>query len=213
LKPTLAIPPHARKTMWTVMPLASAQWALAGFFLSLGPSLAKAITGSSAPLVGGALIGTLLLAAAASILAVRDLPARSALALGAAGLAVGVSVTLAGMQLQATTIFFAGTLVAGLGAGASFNASIRSVAPLAAPHERAGLMSSYFVLSYLGFSVPAVLAGFSVGLAGLITTAEGYAAILIVLFCGALVAIRRERLALTTQIVAGHSKVSGLANI
>jgi len=36
------------------------------------------------------------------------------------------------------------------------------VVPLAAPHQRAGLVSLLYVVSYLGLGVPAVVAGFGV---------------------------------------------------
>jgi MFS family permease len=178
--------------MRTVMPLTAAQWALGGFYLSLGPSLAKAITGSSAPMVGGALIGTLLVSAAASIFVVGRHSARTALVLGATALGLGVLMTLVGMRVHSTVAFFAGTLIAGTGFGASFNGAIRSIAPLPAPHERAGLMSSFFVLSYLAFSVPSILAGLAAGVFGLYATALGYAGTLSAVLVGALVRIRGD---------------------
>jgi len=39
--------------------------------------------------------------------------------------------------------------------------------PLAATHERAGLFASFFVVSYLAFSVPAIAAGLLAGRFGL----------------------------------------------
>ena len=49
--------------------------------------------------------------------------------------------------------------VAGGGFGAGFLGALRSVVPLALSHERAGLMSAFYVLSYLAFCVPSLLAG------------------------------------------------------
>ena len=54
--------------------------------------------------------------------------------------------------------------------------------PLAAAHERAGLVSLLYVVSYLGLGVPAVLAGFGVVHGGgLVNTARYYGAAVIVL--------------------------------
>jgi hypothetical protein len=50
-----------------------------------------------------------------------------------------------------------------------------------APGERAGLLSSVFVVSYLMFSVPAIAAGIAAGEIGLERTAEIYGAAVIVL--------------------------------
>jgi len=86
------------------------------------------------------------------------------------------------VSLGSVAIFFAGSVIAGAGFGSGFQGGIRTVVPLAAPHERAGLVSLLFVVSYLGLGVPAVLAGFGVVHGGgLIVTTRYYGAALIVL--------------------------------
>jgi hypothetical protein len=57
-----------------------------------------------------------------------------------------------------------------------FLGAVRSVVPLALPHERAGLMSAYYVLSYLAFCLPALLAGHLTRSLGLVATTDGYGA-------------------------------------
>jgi len=192
LKPSISIPAQARTTMWQVLPVNTAQWALGGFYLSLGPTLARIVTGNEAPVVGGALIAALVLSSVVAILAVRKRAPRSALVAGATGLAIGVGITLAGMQLHSTAAFFAGTVIAGLGFGAALNGSMRSLVPLVAPHERAGLMSSFFVLSYLAFSLPAIAAGLSAGYFGLQSTAVVYGFALVAIAGAALLAMGRR---------------------
>jgi hypothetical protein len=78
------------------------------------------------------------------------------------------------------------------GFGAAFNGSIRSLVPLAAAHERAGLMSGFFVLSYLAFSLPAVAAGLFTGRFGLQTTTMGYGLALMAMAAAALLAMERR---------------------
>lgn len=191
MRPKLAVPAKARATMWKVLPVNTAQWALGGFYLSLGPTLARHITGSNAPMIGGALIATLVFSGAVAILFVRNLPPMKVLAGGAMVLAAGLVLTLVGMHLHSTALFFFGTLITGLGFGSGFNGSVRSLVPLASPHERGALMSSFFVLSYLALSLPAIAAGLSAGLFGLQATSVGYgialvATVLVALFLMAL---------------------------
>ena len=193
LKPKLAIPVQARSTLWQLLPVNTALWALGGFYLSLGPTLAKLITGIDAPVVGGALIAVLVLSAAVSIYLVRERPPRATLAAGAASLAVGLVITLAGMQWHLTALFFAGTALSGVGFGASFNGAMRSLVPLATALERAGLMASFFVMSYLAFSLPAIVAGLAVGLVGLKPTAMGYGLTLVAMALAALLAMKPWR--------------------
>src|SRR4029450_4704792 len=98
------------------------------------------------PLVGGALIGAMLASAATAVLVVGRRSARTALLVGASALATGVAIPLAGMELRPGLAFLAGRLIAGIGFGASFNGSLRSVVPLAAPHDRAALMATFFAV-------------------------------------------------------------------
>lgn len=193
MRPKVAVPHAARATMGKVLPVNTAQWALGGFYLSLGPTLARYVTGIDAPMIGGSLIATLVLSGAVAILLVRHRPPMAVLAGGAMVLAIGLVLTLAGMHLHSTALFFFGTLIAGLGFGAGFNGSVRSLVPLVSPQERAALMSGFFVLSYLAFSLPAIAAGLSVGLFGLEATSIGYGIALVATVLSALLAMGLAR--------------------
>ncbi|RYF63310.1 MAG: MFS transporter, partial [Comamonadaceae bacterium] len=183
LVPRMHVPAAARAPLLRVLPLSTAGWALGGFYLSLGPSLGRLVTGNASPLVGGLLIAALVLPGAVAIAVVRQRPPRSVLQGSAAALALGLAVTLAGVALGQPVAFFGGTLVAGLGFGAGFHAAVRCLVPMASAQDRAGLMASFFVLSYLAFSLPAIAAGLLTGLYGLRATALGYGLLLIVLAC------------------------------
>ena len=193
MKPAVTIPDAARATLWRVMPVNSALWALGGFYLSLGPTLARSVTGIASPVVGGSLIATLVFSSALAVLFLRGFAPRNVLAGGAYCLGFGMAVTLAGVAWHASVPLFAGTVIAGFGFGAAFNGSMRSLVPLAAPHERAGLLAGFFALSYLAFSVPAMLAGLAVGSFGLQESVMGYGAILIALVAIALSSMRPSR--------------------
>ena len=67
-----------------------------------------------------------------------------------------------------------GTLTGGTGFGTVFSGTLRSVLPYAQPGERAGLLSAYFVVGYLSFSLPALAAGFLAPIVGLTRTADFY---------------------------------------
>ena len=193
MRPQLAVPARAWPTLWQVLPVNTAQWALGGFYASLGPSLARIVTGSHSPTLGGGVVAALVLSGAVAVLFVRTRPARAALAGGAAALVIGLSVTLAGVQAHSTVAFFAGSVIAGLGFGAAFNGTLRSLVPLAEAHERAGLMSTFFVLSYLAFSLPAMAAGLFAGRFGLQAASLGYGVLLVALAAIALALMARRK--------------------
>ncbi len=189
LRPTLHVPPQARRALWLSLPVDVAVWAMGGFYLSLAPSLVRAATGSTSNLIGGGLVAVLTLSGALVIFTLRNRPASKVLRLGAALLAVGVALILTAVHSASLPLFFIATLIAGGGFGAGFLGALRSVVPLALPHERAGLMSAFYVLSYLAFCLPSLLAGNLIRSFGLIATTDGYGAVLILLALGASVAL------------------------
>ncbi|MBK5438898.1 MFS transporter [Pseudomonas sp. TH32] len=203
LWPTLHVPPQARRALWISLPVDVAVWAMGGFYLSLAPSLVRAATGSTSNLIGGGLVAVLTLSGAVMIFSLRNRPADKVLRLGAVLLAVGVALILTAVHSASLPLFFVATLIAGGGFGSGFLGALRSVLPLALPHERAGLMSAFYVLSYLAFCVPSLLAGNLTRSFGLIATTDGYGVVLIVLALGALVALLLQDLA-RSRATAGN---------
>ncbi|WP_433736520.1 MFS transporter [Pseudomonas putida] len=195
LRPTLHVPVQARSTLWRLLPLNTATWALGGFFASLAPSLVRAATGSTSNLIGGSTVAALTMTGALMIFTLRNRPATLGLRIGAISLPAGIILILIGVHSASLALFFVGTLIAGCGFGAGFLGTVRSLVPLALPHERAGLMSAYYVLSYLAFCLPSLLAGNLAHAFGLVTTTDGYAGVLIILSFGALLAMMRQRAA------------------
>lgn len=177
LRPRVRIPAQARRAFWSVAPLNASLWALGGFYLSLGPILARQVTGQQAPLIGGTLVFLLTACGALAILILRHSAAPVILRRGALALVGGLLLTLAGVDSGSAWLFFLGTAIAGLGFGGGFLGALRSVVPLAHAHERGALMSSFYVLSYVAFSVPAILAGVATQHFGLIATTNGYASL------------------------------------
>ena len=193
LRPRIAIPATARSTMLQILPVNTALWALGGFYLSLGPTLARVVTGNNSPMVGGAIIFALVLTSALAIMVVRTWHPRRATLAGTVALVLGLVITLTGIALSSSLGLFAGTVVAGTGFGAGFNGSLRSLVVTATAAERGGLMSGFFVLSYLAFSVPAIIAGLAVGTFGLPATALGFGLALLMLGITALVLMLRRK--------------------
>lgn len=181
LRPRVRVPQAARGALWRVAPADIAVWALGGFYLSLGPSLARLVTGSDAASTGGWMVFLLTACGSAAVLCLRRWSAPHLLGLGASILPVGLMTTLAGVHLRYPAVFFLGTAIAGTGFGTTFQGALRSTLPLAEPHERAGLMAAFYVLSYLAFSLPALAAGAAAHRFGLAPTTDVYACTLALL--------------------------------
>ena len=103
--------------------------------------------------------------------------------------------------LASLAVFFAGSAIAGAGFGSGFQGGIRIVVPLAAAHQRAGLVSLLYVVSYLGLGVPAVLAGFGVVHGGgLVPTTRYYGAAVIALAALALSGLLKNQLKIDKSV-------------
>jgi MFS family permease len=174
MKPKLTVPAAAVAPMARLFPLTLSAWALGGFYLSLMPSLMVEATGIRSPLVGAAVVSALMVSGGLSSFATRALDAGKTVRASAALLAAGVVVTVLAIAAGSPTGMVFGTIVAGLGFGASYGASLRVLLPLASAHERAGLLSAYFVESYLAFALAAIAAGLAAPRFGLVTTALVY---------------------------------------
>jgi MFS family permease len=192
--PEVRLPRAVRGPVLAAAPVLFAVWALAGLYAALGPSIVAALTGSQGVVLGSASVTALTVTAVSSVYLLRNLPARTVLVWGIAGLVAGVAITLVALGAGSVALFFVGTAVSGVGFGAGFQGGIRTVVPLAAPHERAGVLSLLFVVSYLGMGVPAVAAGFGAtdGL-GLLGAARVYGLALIAAAGLALAGLRRTR--------------------
>ena len=192
--PEVRLPRAVRGPVLAAAPVLFAVWALAGLYAALGPSIVAALTGNQSVVLGSASVTALTVTAVSSVYLLRKVPARTVLVWGIAGLVAGVAITLVALGAGSVALFFVGTAVSGVGFGAGFQGGIRTVVPLAEPHERAGVLSLLFVVSYLGMGVPAVAAGFGAtdGL-GLLGAARVYGIALIVLAGLALAGLRRTR--------------------
>lgn len=181
MRPRIVVPRAARSALWRVAPVDVAVWALGGFYLSLGPTLAGAATRSTAVTTGGWVVFTLTVAGVAAILLLRGMGATKMLFTGSLLLAAGVLVTLVSVHASQAGLFFIGTTIAGMGFGVAFQGSLRSLLPLAQPHERAGLLAAFYILSYLAFSIPAIVVGVLVPKVGLRMATDAYGMALVVL--------------------------------
>jgi hypothetical protein len=111
------------------------------------------------PLLGGLALFVLAASAGLAVLVLQNREPRALMTLGASLLVAGVGVAMWSLPHHAIAVFFAGTSLAGMGFGAGFQGAVRSIVLFAAPHERAGVLSIVFIVSYLSMGVPAIAAG------------------------------------------------------
>jgi len=214
LRPQFGLPAAVRRPAMLALPLLVAVWALPGFYGSVGPALIRRITDSNSAVFGG--LGLFVLAAggAMAVTVLRNVKARTEMHIGFVALWAGVVATLGAVTASSPIAFFIATAVAGAGFGAGFQAAIRTVLPLAEAHQRAGVLSIVYVVSYLAMGLPAVIAGFLVVHAGVLATAREYGVGVLLLagaaFAGRVVSDRRTHAMKVTSLQCPNDK--SLAN-
>ncbi|MBE1876690.1 MFS transporter [Myceligenerans pegani] len=179
LRPRVAMPSHLRADIIPVVPAMVAAWALAGMYLSLGPSVAAELLGLDNRLIGGIVVTLLAGTGALAVLVLRSRSASSLLAPSSATLGIGTLISLAAVMQDAAWIAAAGTVVAGIGFGGSVLATFGTFARIAGPHERSAVFALANTINYLGNSVPAVLGGIAVTALGLPTATTVYALVIV----------------------------------
>jgi hypothetical protein len=194
LIPRVAFPPATRREFVAAAPVIAAVWMLAGLSGGLAPSMVRSVFQLDSGLLNG-LSGFIAPATSAVIgLAFARVDPRRAMAIGIYASIVGAIGIISGVFAGILAIMIIGQAIAGVGFGASFTASLRLIFPLAAAHQRAGVVAGIYLVSYIAFGVPIVIAGQLAGTLGEVSTVTWYSALTVLLALVSLIAqIRIER--------------------
>jgi hypothetical protein len=182
LVPRLGVPRRLRGDVWALVPVIVASWALGGLYLSLGPSAVVTQFGLASHFFGGLEVALLCGTGAAAAFALRRRSAPAVARISTALLTGGTALTLLGIVTDGLPAAVAGTVLAGIGYGASGLSAFGSLARLAGPAdpaERGGLFAVAYTIAYLAFSLPAGVAGYAATRAGLRATVITYAFLVI----------------------------------
>jgi predicted MFS family arabinose efflux permease len=187
LEPQLRLPRATREPLLLATPVLVAVWALAGFYGALGPMLVRGMLGVNTPLIGGLALFVLAACGGLSVLILQHREPKDMMMLGVMSLFVGVAIAVLSLPHNAIAGFFLGTAIAGVGFGSGFQGAVRTVVPFAAAHERAGVLSIIFIISYIAMGVPAVAAGWMIAQQGnILVTAQIFGGVIMALACTAL---------------------------
>lgn len=185
----LAIPREARAVFVPAAIAAFCGFAVMGLFNAVVPTFVAHEIGIPNHFLGGFMVTTIFGASAATqLLAVRIAP-RRAVAVGSAVLIVGLAVLAAALYFASLPALIIAGAVAGVGQGISFGRGLAAIAE-STPQERlAEVSSTYFVVAYVGISLPVIGDGFVARLWGLRDAGVAFAiaAAVLVSLCLALI--------------------------
>jgi MFS family permease len=191
-RPSLGLPGAGRGTFVAAALGGFTTFALLGLFTSLVPTFLEKVIGQHHPWVIGASVSLLFGAAVLTQLALRGRPAGVAIELGLAVLIAGLAVLAASLDIASYPLFLAGTVICGSAVGAAFSGGLAIALNVAAPGERGRVSSLFYLIAYVGLTIPVIGAGIGVAEAGVLPTFIIVGTVLAVFDLAALTYLRRR---------------------
>jgi MFS family permease len=181
-RPLMALAPRrpsvsreARGAFWLAAAVGFLSFAVFGFCLSLAPGyFAQVLQTDSRPLVGVLAGLTLGSSALSQLLTVRG---RYVVPAGLAILGVSVILLGAAGAWHSPVLLVAAGITAGLGQGVAFRTVFNEVAARVEASRHAQIVSTVYVITYLGSAVPVLGLGWAAGVLGLPAAVAGFVAL------------------------------------
>ncbi|MEV4566069.1 MFS transporter [Nonomuraea sp. NPDC049419] len=165
-------------------------FAVVGLFLSLVPTYVATLSGSHNLAVSGAAVALMLLCSALAQLIGYGRPARRLEQAGLPLLAAGLVLLALAGSVASLPLLLAATVVGGIGQGLAFLGGLTAVSQAAPAGRHADVLSSFYVIIYLGVGLPVIGVGLLATVAGLLTAVQWFAAV-VAAACLAVLAVRR----------------------
>ncbi|MDL9949010.1 MFS transporter [Gordonia sp. ABSL11-1] len=164
-----------------------------GLFSALGSLIIRGDLGLHDVFVGGLATFVVFAASAAAQLAAGRLAPRLLTGLGFGLYLVGFALTLLSIRNPSLGLFLGAAAVVGAGAGMLFKTGLSQAALSAVPASRAGVLSIFFIIAYLGMGIPSVLYGTIVGALGTLTSLGILvSALIVILIIGTFLAVPKR---------------------
>jgi MFS family permease len=155
----LSVPAEVRSVFIRGAAAGFGSFAVAGVFSSVAPVFLGTILGRTSHALAGAIVFTLFSASIVGQLLVSRLSDRRALILGCALLAGGVGLLALALGIESLAALVASASVVGLGQGLVVGAGLAAINQRAPVERRGETASSFFVVMYVGLSVPVIGVG------------------------------------------------------
>lgn len=190
---TVSVPPEVRGVFVRAAIAGFSGFAVLGLFTAVSPAFLTQVLGVPDHFVTGLVVFTLLGASTVGQVASSRVGLRPALLVGCAAPVVGVLVVGAGLALATLWVLVAGAAIAGVGQGMSFRAGLGAVNAGSPPERRSEVASSFFLVLYVGISLPVIGEGVASAAFGLVTAGVVFAGIVALLALVAFVSLLRQR--------------------
>jgi MFS family permease len=129
-------------------------FSLYGFYFSLAPGVLIDSLHQSNRAVGGAVVFELGLVATATIIFTRQLTSGACMRLALALLVPSLALLIAAQAQESMSLLLLGTALSGVSGALGYRGSLQVVNQIAPADQRAGVSSVYFIVCFIGNSLP-----------------------------------------------------------
>jgi MFS family permease len=188
---SVALPRSIRARFIAPAVTAFTVFSLYGFYFSLAPGVLIESLHQPNRAVGGAVIFELGLVAAATIVVTRRLASRTCMLLALALLLPSLALLVTAQAQGSLTLLLFGTALSGISGALGYRGSLQVVNQIAPADQRAGVSSLYFIVCFVGNSLPVIAVAFLTRAFNSLVADSVFAISLAMLAIGALVASTR----------------------
>ncbi len=163
------LPPDVRSTFVPAATVGFASFAVGGLFMAVVPSFLGKVLHQPSHALAGVMVFALFVVSTIGQVALAGRFGRWEFPGGCAGLVAGMGLLAAGLAAKSLAIMIAATIVCGLGHGVCFREGLQAINTRTPAQHRAGVASTYFIVLYIGISLPVVGEGIAAAGLGLQT--------------------------------------------
>lgn len=163
------VPAQARAVFVPAAVVAFAAFAVLGLVTAVEPAFLGKLLHLSSPAVSGTVVFSMFAGSIVGQVGLARLTPPVALPTGCVLLIAGLASIAAALATDSLPALLAGTVIVGVGQGVSFRAGIAMVTAASPPERRAATTSAFFMVAYVGISIPVILVGLAATAWGLRT--------------------------------------------
>ena len=183
-------------------------FAVIGLFLALIPTYVASLAHSTNLVLGGGAVAVMIACSVIAQIAAHRRPSSTTQTVGLCLLAAGLILLAVAGSASSLALLLISTAIGGLGHGLVFLAGITEVTATAPPERRADVLSSFYVIVYLGVGLPVIGVGFLATRIGLLHTVQ-YFALAVAALCLALTATHVYRNRRSAPLAGERSQRTG----
>ncbi|MFF3765373.1 MFS transporter [Streptomyces sp. NPDC001922] len=180
----MVVPPETREAFVPAGLAAFAGFSLLGLFTAVAPGFISQVLGEHNLAVTGVVVFSAFCSSTVGQSLMGRVGVRRALPTGCLVLTAGMAIVASSLLMESLPVLVAGAVVGGLGQGLAFRAAMTSVSAVAPNDRRGATISAFFVVAYVGISLPVVGVGALALALGLRDAGLVFAACVILLSAG-----------------------------